>query len=1360
MSALHSVLLSAFHILMDVFISFSCFSQASTVRFRHLSVEDGLTSNYVTCMMQDQKGLMWIGGWKGLDCYDGYHFKKYKHDPKDAHSLGAGGVYAVLEDGDGVLWVGLSAGLDRYDPVNETFTHYLYNTGNSPDATGTPVLCLFEDQSGQLWAGTTGGLFLIDKNSGKYVQFRHDPSNPNSLSDNFVSAICQADNGQLWVGTRNGLNQFDPATGKFQRFQKNPETSWSPTTVSHSVIVELVPDQNGLLYIGSKGGLDIYDPQQNPASFRRVFRQTFAIWRDTNDGALWLGTPEGLFRQFGPDTSRMEAYYAHTGVPDGLSSSFINCLFQDREGTLWIGTDNGINLLTPEAFQFRHHKNHPDDPNSLSQNRLKSVFAGPNGSVWIGTNGAGLNKLDPHTGKVQRFPYKNGEKPDATCGGIIFSVLEDRYGIVWAGLMSTGLDRLEIKKGRFSHVRWNDRRDLVSYIYEGKDGVLWLGHQGGVSRYDRAADTFAFASCAPAAGRKGNLPVVTGILQDPWGAFWVSSNGLHLNRFDPKTMQFKPYTHAPGNPNSVASNNIQSIYCDGNGQLWVGTDKGLDLYDRNNDSFWHFGLADGLPDLMMGQMAEDGRGRLWIATGKGITRFDPVSRTFRNYDKSDGLSSNESWDFAKDPVSGAMCIATADGLTIFHPDSLRDNPIAPAVVFTKFSRYDSKTRQQVEEKGISEKSTLSLSYFDDILTFEFAALSFRKPEKNQYAYKLGGYNEEWIPLGTKREVTFTNLDPGSYVLKVKASNGDGVWNEEGTSLKIIISPPWWMTWWAYLFYLLLISGSIYALYRFQLKRKLAAAETRRLKELDTFKSRFYTNITHEFRTPLTVIGGMVEQIRANPGKWLEEGLDMIQRNSRSLLRLVNQMLDLSKLESGSLPVHLIRDDVLLYLKYLCESFHSFAESKNIQLQFETDLKTCNMDYDPEKLEQIISNLLSNAIRFTPEGGTVKLNARLQSPTGDKDLSGDYLEIRVSDTGIGIPQDQLPFIFDRFYQVEYSNETQREGGTGIGLALTKELIKLLDGRIKAGSTPGEGAVFAIWLPLRQQGIAAAPVSQLTPVQDENKARFERPSPSKAGKVSGQSLKSGTHILLVEDHADVVRYLTACLGEQYRLSVASDGIQGMEQALEHIPDLIISDVMMPRMDGFELCATLKRDDRSSHIPIILLTAKGDISSKLEGLQHGADTYLIKPFNKQELLVRVQNLLELRRSLQAHYLALAASSAAPGEPDVPPEENTFVLKVRGIVEARLTDPHLDVENLCREVGMSSSNLHRKLTALTGYSANRFIRYIRLTKARTLLSDPELTIVAVAFDCGFNDPVYFARAFRQEFGISPSEYRHTKGR
>ncbi len=1346
--------LRIFPLLLIMAMGSLAYSQPNTVRFRHISVEDGLSSSQVTSIVQDKKGFMWFGTWKGLNRYDGYEFKVFRHYPKDSLSLSDGGIFAMLSGRDGVVWVGTSTGLDKFDGATETFVHYVFeNKDTSIRLQNNNVFALCEDRAGNIWSGCRYGLHCLNPVSGTIKSFANIPGNPLSLSHNFVTSICQSKDGAIWAGTLNGLNRIDPATGTCRRFLANPNDPRSPTNISNNRIYKIVEREAGVLQIVTSAGIDIYDTRSSSPVFRHEPSESFPTLVDSRDGSLWFVTKSGLRHQFRNDTTQFEEFRHSSSNPDGLCSNNINKLCQDREGNIWIGTDNGLSLLTPDAFQFRHFKNDPDDRNSLSHNVVLSVIEGRDGAVWLGTMGGGLNRLDPKTGNVHRYPFDEMDSPRSTNGGNVFRVVEDYTGVIWVGMMNLGLDRLDRKSGIFSHKKWGDIRDMVSFFYEDKGRVLWIGHQGGVSRFDRPSGNFEFSHYAPEAKGKGGLGVVTGILEDHTGAWWVSSNGYYLNRFDPKTMQYKRYLPDPKNPGSIRSDNIQAIYEDRKGQLWVAALNGLDLFDRKTETFTHFGLEDGLPDLVIGHLLEDGAGRLWMATGKGITWYNDETKTFHNYDKTDGLSSNESWDFIKSPSTGAFLLATADGLTIFHPDSLRQNQVAPPVVFTKLTRYDNSKNLEIEEKGILEKTEIALSHSDDILTFEFAALSFRKTSKNQYAYQLEGFNDQWIPLGTKREITFTNLAPGTYTLRVKGSNGDGIWNEEGASLNITITPPWWKRWWAYLIYTALIVSGLYGFYRFQLDRTLEHAENTRLKELDTFKTRLYTNITHEFRTPLTVISGMADQILEQPTEWLEAGSRLIKRNSDQLLRLVNQLLELSKLESGHMPLHLVRADVVAFLKYVVESFHSLAESKNIQLEMHGEMPELVMDFDDEKLGQIASNLLSNAIKFTPPGGSVKLEIG--------ELAGEQIPqflISVSDTGIGIAPEKLPFIFDRFYQVD-DGESAHAIGTGIGLTLTRELVKLLGGDISVQSKLAKGTVFEVKLPLSSAGaIDGQSLSNRQFRAHEPEAAIFQKEPTSTISSDAPLAKNTEQpiLLLIEDNPDVVRYLVAILEKDYQLDIARNGREGVEKAFETVPDIIISDVMMPEMNGIEVCQVLKNDVRSSHIPIVLLTAKADTASKIEGLEHGADAYLAKPFEKEELLVWVKKLLEIRLKLQQHYLSLATVAIA----DLPLQrasesENAFLQKAKTTVETHLNDTQFDLAHFSRALAMSQSQLHRKLVALTGLSPNRFMRHIRLKKGQTMLLESDKSVSSIAYDTGFSDPAYFIRAFRKEFGETPLGYK-----
>ncbi len=674
----------------------------------------------------------------------------------------------------------------------------------------------------------------------------------------------------------------------------------------------------------------------------------------------------------------------------------------------------------------------------------------------------------------------------------------------------------------------------------------------------------------------------------------------------------------------------------------------------------------------------------------------------------------------------------------------------------------------VLQNTIEQSKSITLTHLQDILTLEFSSLDLTASAQNKYRYQLVGVDKDWVESGTRRTATYLHLPAGKYVFKVQGSNSQGIWSDKIAELQIAVLPPWWRSWWAYLFYILLLALGIRAYFTFSVNRaKLKSQlnfeqlEAKRVKELDSVKTQLYTNITHEFRTPLTVILGMAQQVKSNPPLHLDNGLDMIIRNGQSLLNLVNEMLDLSKLETGKMTLQLVNGDIINFLRYIVESFHSLAESQKKQLHFLAQMDSLYMAYDPEKIRQIVANLLSNALKFTPEKGNIYITVSENNLFTKDEKSA--LIIKVKDTGIGIPENQLEHIFERFYQLDNSH-TRKTEGTGIGLALTKELVKLMEGEISVKSPPtgaNRGTEFTVILPLVNVPAAENIISPN--IKKAASKQINTPSFKNLQTAEEKPAKEKPLILLVEDNADVVAYTASCLPD-YRLAVGQDGREGFEIASEIIPDLIITDVMMPFVDGFELCRQLRSDEHTSHIPIIMLTAKADIQSKMEGLEKGADAYLEKPFNREELLIRIKKLLELRKNLQQFYLKKAGlnNNEAVTETILYEEqisenkiEDEFVKRVREAIEIHLADSGFTVEQLCKLVFMSHSQLHRKLDALTGCSPNKFIRIIRLNKARELLKNSANSIASIALDCGYNDPGYFSRVFKQEYGVTPQDWR-----
>ncbi|MEM1214596.1 MAG: ATP-binding protein, partial [Bacteroidota bacterium] len=671
------------------------------------------------------------------------------------------------------------------------------------------------------------------------------------------------------------------------------------------------------------------------------------------------------------------------------------------------------------------------------------------------------------------------------------------------------------------------------------------------------------------------------------------------------------------------------------------------------------------------------------------------------------------------------------GLNRFHPDNIIDNPIPPTVQFTDLTI--NSTQSEVANRilpGLSYQNDLSFQYHE-ILNFAFVGLNHSNPQATTYQYRLLGFNDTWIDLDQRRDINLTNLSPGKYNLQVKAANEDGLWSEP-KAFRFSILPPWYWAWWSKLLYLLLGAGAIYAFYRFQLSKRLAEQEAVRLQELDQVKNRLYTNITHEFRTPLTVIQGMAQRIN---GKYQKE-TQLIRKNSENLLHLVNQMLDLSKLEVGKLRLQIVQGDVIGFLRHEIEAFQPLATGKELQLHFQTDTSALLMDFDMQKLRQILTNLLSNAIKFSREGGVITVVAR---------PSQDQLELTVKDNGIGIPANRLPYIFDRFYQVD-DTATRTHEGTGIGLALTKELVELLQGEITVTSTEGEGTQFTIQLPIRNQ----APLVEFSPEWEV--LEIIAPSSTVANPIFNDPGLATA--LLIEDNEDIIQYLIYCLQDDYQILTALNGEEGISTAITHTPDVIICDVMMPKADGFEVTNTLKSDERTSHIPIILLTAKADQQSKVKGLDSGADAYLTKPFDRVELMIRLEKLVALRQTLQEKYASLDYFS--PTKVIINPKEDVFLRKLKQQIEVHLEDANFGIEQLANAMNLSRSQLYRKTKALTGQSIAVFVRTLRLHHGRKLLRETDRSISEVAYRIGFNDPAYFSKTYAELFGYPPGQERN----
>ncbi len=1367
-------------------------AQADKIAFEHLQTRD---TPY--CLLQDHYGFIWFGSqYDGLHRYDGYDFLAYRNDADDEHSLSENSVRALAEDEDGNLWIGTIGGLNKFDRITGKFQRFLHDSLRADSPSQNYITAIYIDKAGVIWFGTQeGGLneakALKSKQDGSDSlvcrHYVHDPNDPQSISHNNVKAIWEHSHrfeNSVWIGTAFGLNRLDKKTKKFTRYIHDPTDS---TSLRHNEVWSIHEEEAGALWIGTHaGGLSRLSTEDAShikfQNFGLGVNQSLSTISSDRSRDVWIGTPEhGLFR-FNLQTRKITNFMHQDDDPNSLWTDNISSVMIDKFGALWIGRRDGIDKYDLQQKKFHNIPIKP--PPKIWAIAITSFCEDRSGFTWIGTDKRGLFKWDPSSGQMTNYDHVPDDAGSLCCQ-FVLTVYEDKTGILWIGTID-GLDWFDRKTEKFHHLNDDPLQpdspnrllsDYIYTLYEDKHGRFWISTPRGLSKLDRATGRFThyLNDADNQIGRAGYcIGVIYESKNDGDSTFWIGANGLF--KFNPQTGQLARYFHDPDNPNSWINQLVYGIQQDKTGNLWVATTGGLYCL-RTDKTVAHFTVKEGLPHNITCGILEDEAGLLWISTYQGLIRYDPQSRQLRRYEMREGFLKNEFCMGAYSKGrSGYLYFGQLNGFKMFHPRQIKDNPYTPPVWITDFRVFD----QPVSfDRPIPDLKEIRLSYKQNFFTLDFVALNYTESQKNQYAYQLEGVDPDWVHCGTRRSASYTNIPPGKYLFKVKGSNNDGVWNEQGTSVWIIITPPWWRSQLAFGCYFLIFLAILLGLRQFELRRsrlrgelKMRRFESQKLQEIDSMKSRFFANISHEFRTPLTLILGPLSKMLAQAkSKEKKQEFKLMQRNAQRLQRLINQLLDLSKIEAGKMTLQSRPENIVALLNRIVQSFESQAKLKGIELKFQSEQDEIIAYVDREKMENIFYNLLSNAMKFTPQGGTVcvTVNIPLNPPSkgdfrippfegGPGGMSG-YIQITVSDTGIGIPSDRLDKVFDRFYQVDDSYTREHEG-SGIGLALTKELVDLHHGKIEVRSELNKGTTFTVYLPLGKEHFKPEEIvdklSESSELSESLKLTpEEQPSESSElseGFVASSPRKALPLVLIVEDNRDMRSYLQDCLASNYRVIEAVDGADGLHRATDKIPDLIISDVMMPRMDGFQMCERVKSDERTSHIPVILLTARATAESKIKGLELGADDYLIKPFDRAELQVRVRNLIEQRRKLRERFSR--DISLPPKEIAVTSYDEKFLLRAIAIIEQHLSNPDFDVTILTREIGMSRMQLHRKLRALTNQSTNKFIRSLRLKKAADLLNQKYGNVAQIAYEVGFNNPAYFAECFRKQFGKLPSEY------
>lgn len=1348
---------------------------SAQLKYTELTTSHGLSQGYIYDILQDRDGFMWFGTKDGLNRYDGYSFKVYTYDSYNLYSLSNNNINHLFEDSKGRLWVTTDNGINIYDKRQDNFRRILHNPKNANSLSGNKIyLPVIELPDGRFLVFPqekslnviTLPADLLENNSEPVITHLSAPGATN------VNCMYMDGRKKIWI----------ISDKVYELLPNDLSLVWRKNSFAFG---QTAPAADGSVWADDFFFSQVQDTNAYPLFSKDIVKGHGRVFlHEMDKKRFWLGIT---------DSARLEIFDIKNwkrGSPVdpeqtrlyGFSEITPTRIYKDRSGLVWVGTNGyGVRKYSNDTEKFHHIAN------GMS---VRKIMGLPNNQVFV-TGWGDLKKFDTDgnnlTGKEEKVLFNDHDffmGKNFTLWGLY------RKGGYSADNFDEVIEKLNLvtKASTTYRINVNREEELLEPKLEDSKGNIWLTGIGGrliiLNPFTGAYKKITINTDAANPLLKGAQ--INTLYEDANGIFWAGTeNGLAKINFQFNTAAATVTWYKTNTADKTALNysHVSCIINDAFDKniLWVATKGGgLNRLNQSTGQFTHITTKEGLCNSVVYGLLTDDAGNIWGSTNNGIfcllngNKEKQGKWLFRHFTKTSGLQDDEfnTGAYAKLP-NGDLAFGGVNGLNIFNPAKVLQTGYEPNIFITNILAGNEEVvpndKTGILQNAIEQSTSITLNHLQDILTLEFSSLDFTAPDQNKYHYQLEGIDKDWVESGTRRTATYLHLPPGHYTFKVQGSNSQGMWSSKIAELKIIVNPPWWRTWWAYVIYVVLIgfAARTYFLFRIN-KAKLQSQlhfeqqEAKRVKELDTVKTQLYANITHEFRTPLTVILGMANQVKAEPEKYLDNGVDMIVRTGKNLLNLVNEMLDLSKLEEGKMTLQMVNGDVIHFLRYVVESFQSLAAGQQKQFHFLADVDELAVAYDAEKLRQIISNLLSNALKFTPAQGNVYVSISQEPSTKN---SYTTLVLKVKDTGIGIPEDQLPHIFDRFYQLDNSH-TRKAEGTGIGLALTKELVKLMNGTIAVKSPPvgaTKGTEFTITLPLQKISVedeaATVPVQLKEPVIRTNAVSKEPVLLNQNSTTDETPL-----ILLVEDNVDVVAYTASCL-PQYKLAVGKDGKEGFEIAAELIPDLIITDVMMPLIDGFEMCRRLRQDELTSHIPIIMLTAKADMQSKLEGLEKGADVYLEKPFHKEELLLRIKKLLELRKHLQQYYSSQMgiidktemASTEKVKLVTEEKAEHAFVKKVRELVESNFTNYEFSVEQLCRLIFMSHSQLHRKLDALTGCSPNKFIRIIRLNKAKELLADPALSIAAIALDCGYNDPGYFARVFKQEFGVTPQEWRTT---
>lgn len=1345
-------------------------AQESSLHFNQINYDDDFSPSVISAMAQSKTGFVWIGTDNGLFRYDGYTFKKFSRDRKTQGHLSNNHINALLEDQDGNLWIGTSHGLNLYNKNTNDFTPIgISNVKGGSNYVSSLVL----DGDRNLWVGTFGGIKKIKK-SAKNLE---NLDRRSELSKSRVLTLFYDADYGIFAGTSAGLRCFDPKTGKQKQL---PRSLSANSELKNAKVKKIVKTRKGDLWFGTE-----------------------------TSGAFWLSDNGQRLLQFRHDPAD----------PSSISSNWVDDVVQLDGHTIWLATKGGLSIFNTSKSTFTRIKHNPDNLYSLSDNNLKCFMKDRTGSVWIGTSAGAINIYNPSNLNVTRIS-EGTKSGSGLSNASASSVLRENNHSIWVGTSGGGLNFLDLSRSisgsyAIDGAYEKNIKNIITCLARRDDRTLLCGTYNGLFEFDTASKQFTQIPLGAAYSGSPERPITAIMVDDKtiWvgtdgnglieilpngelihynsgsapgslsdnfvmalenrsGGIWITTqNGL--NFLDKKRGEITRIYKA-SNAKPLDNNSLTVMFTDSRKRLWIGADyDGLYYLNELNQKFLVLNKEKGFTDAAVKSIAEDAEGNLWVGAEDFLFKIK-IKNNGRNlkdsdfeisrFSGTDGIAVKQFlYNSATTLNASALVFGTSKGLLIFDPKKLVKPSGNPPIILTKLivnnEVVEAGQDNEILKKPISETSQITIDYGKGYIGLEFSSLNFINPQKSKYAYKLESSNDkdQWHYIGTQNRINLSNLDAGSYTLSIKSTNGYDNGNSNIRTLEIIVLPPWYRTWWAYLFYFIVFAAANYLVYRFikyrlKLRREIfmEQVENERKEEILTTQINFFTNISHEIRTPLTLIKGPVEELLSydNDPK-TNAKLKTIKQNSDRLMKLVNELLDLRKAEKGYMKIYCQRQDIVAFSFEIFESFRGLADEKNIDFKFVLNANVIIAYFDKNQMEKVIYNLLSNAFKFTKKNGKIVFSVEKGAP------EENAVYIKVKDNGIGIPENNRHSVFDRFFQVD--DRGVQNMGSGVGLALSKNIVELHKGEITTPDEPGTWAktVFQIKLQLGNQHLSENQIVDVS--ADELQPQKVEPSPViQPEKVQFPDFPDKTKktLMVVEDNEDVRRFIASVLELDYNLVEFGNGLEAVNFLDNELPDLVISDIMMPEMDGIELCRIIKTNESTNHIPVLLLTAKASIDNKIEGLSTGADAYITKPFSTQELKLSIANLLSAQDILRKKYSGNFIIDSDLSSISTPEEQ--FIKKLMRIIEENLENSEFDVNMLVDRIGMSRTILYKKVTALTNQSVANLIKQIRLKKAADIILNTTHPISEVAFMVGFNDRKHFSREFKKVYNVSPSAYKN----